>query len=115
MDAARELAQLVERLGELVAGGVDEQLGRRRVLADVPLEEAQLHGEGDEALLGAVVEVALEALALGVAGRDEALARRPQLLEPRLRLGVQVLVLERDAGGGDTASTSSGSSSSEAS
>ena len=37
-------------------------------------------GDGDEILLGAVVEVALEALPLGVAGRDDARSGAPDLL-----------------------------------
>ena len=37
-------------------------------------------GDGDEVLLGAVVEVPLEALPLGVAGGDDACARAPDLL-----------------------------------
>ncbi len=37
-------------------------------------------GDGDEVLLGAVVEVALEALPLGVAGRDDAGSGAPDLL-----------------------------------
>ena len=53
-------------------------------------------GERDEPLLRAVVQVALEPPALGVAGRDDPLARRLQLGEPRLGLRVQALVLERD-------------------
>ena len=36
--------------------------------------QRQLHRDGDEALLGAVVEVALAGAALGVAGLDDALA-----------------------------------------
>ena len=51
--------------------------------------------ERDEPLLGAVVQVALEPAALGVAGRDDALARRLHLGEPSLRLRQQALVLER--------------------
>ena len=74
VDAARELAQLPERLGELVAGGRDQRLGRRRVAADVGLDQPELQGEGDQPLLGAVVQVALEPPPLGVAGRDDPLA-----------------------------------------
>ena len=60
MDAASELAQLVERGGELLARGLEHRLGRRRVAADLRLGEAQRERERDEPLLGAVVEVPLE-------------------------------------------------------
>ena len=72
---------------------------------------SQLQGEGDEPLLGAVVEVALEPPALGVA-RFDVRARLRSLAARRLP---QSLVLERERGRGATASISSGSSSSEAS
>ena len=61
--------------------------------------EAQRQRESDEPLLGAVVEVALEPLPLGVAGLDDARARSAQLLEPRPHLGLEALVLEREPGG----------------
>ena len=97
VDAARQLAQLRERLGEL-----RRSRSRRAACADgsspdAALEQAQLQRQGDQALLGAVVQVALQAPALGVARRDDALARGLHLGEPGLRLGVQALVLERDA------------------
>ena len=80
------------------------------------LDQAQLHRERDEPLLRAVVQVALEAPPLRVAGGDDALARRLQLGQPVRRLLVQQLVLERDrSAAAVTASTSSGSSSSAAS
>ena len=69
----------------------------RRVVADTAIEQAQLQRQGDEALLGAVMQVALEPPALGVAGRDDALPRRPQLGSCPQRPGPQVLVLERDS------------------
>ncbi len=71
---------------------------RGRVVADAVLQQPQLQRDPDEPLLRAVVQVALQPPALGVAGRDDPLARRLQLDQPRLRLGVQVLVLERDRG-----------------
>ena len=79
-----------------LARGGDELLAPRRVARMRPCEQPQLQRQRDEPLLGAVVQVALEPAALGVAGRDDALARRLQLGEPRLGLGVQALVLERD-------------------
>ena len=74
VDAARELAQLRERLRELVAGGRDQRLGRRRVAADVGLDQPELQCEGDQPLLCAVVQVALKSPPLGVSGRDDPLA-----------------------------------------
>jgi hypothetical protein len=85
MDAAGELAKLGERLVELLAR--DGELGARgaRVVAQPRLDDAQPEGERDELLLGAVVKVALDALALGVADLDEA---RPRGGEPVARVGV---------------------------
>jgi len=68
MEAARELAQLGERQGELLARGRDEVLARL-VAGDAVLQEPELERDPDETLLGAVVEVALQPPALGVAGR----------------------------------------------
>ena len=71
MQSARELAQLVQRLGELVARLRRELLRLGRVAADPVLQHPQLQRDGDEALLRAVVEVALEPPALGVPGLDD--------------------------------------------
>ena len=72
---------------------------RVRVVAELRLEQAELERQRDEPLLGAVVQVALEPLALLLAGLDDARARAPQLLEPGAQLGLQPGVLERDPGG----------------
>ena len=82
MDPARELAQLVEGLGELGARRL-ERVARLRVRA---CGHPQVDREGDEALLGAVVQVALQALPLGVAGLHQPDAGGRELL-PRLRVG----------------------------
>ena len=95
VEAPSQLAELAQREGELVAARRHELL-RRRVGADVALQQAQLQRDRDEALLGAVVEVALEPPPLGVAGRDDALPRGLQLDHPRAQLGLQALALERD-------------------
>ena len=95
MDAARELAQLLQRVRELVARGGHELLGLGGIAADVRADHPQLQRERDEPLLRAVVQVALEPAALGVAGRDDALARRLHLGEPGLGLREQTLVLQR--------------------
>ena len=93
----RELAQLVERGAQLRVGCV-EALGGRA--AELRAQQSQREREHDEPLLGAVVEVALEPPPLGVAGLDDARPRRAQLLEPRARLRLQPLVVEREPGGG---------------
>ena len=54
-------------------GAVGARRGERRRQG---LREPQVHGQGDEVLLGAVVDVALERASLGVLGVDQPLARR---------------------------------------
>ena len=92
---ARELAQLGQRLGELGARRRD-QLRGVGVVADPVLQQAQLQRDRHQPLLRAVVQVALEPPALGVAGGDDPLARCLQLVEPHVGLGQEALVLERD-------------------
>ena len=58
MEAARELAQLLERVRQLVARASSSRL-RLGGSADLA-REAQVQGQRHEALLRAVVEVALE-------------------------------------------------------
>jgi hypothetical protein len=67
VDPARELAQLLERVRELLDGA--EQ---HRVLVVTPGREPERERERDEPLLGAVVEVALQAPPLLVAGSHDA-------------------------------------------
>ena len=74
MQAARELAQLGERLVELLGRGAQHR-HRRVAIAEPLLQHAQLHGERDQPLLRAVVEVALEPAALGHAGLEDPDAR----------------------------------------
>ena len=74
VDAARQLPELLERVGQLVARGRRELLRLGGIAPDVGAEHPQLERERDEPLLGAVVQVALEPAPLGVAGRDDALA-----------------------------------------
>ena len=114
MDPARQLAQLRERLGELVARLVTSSAAAGSS-PDPVLQQPQLQRDRHEPLLRAVVQVALEPAALRVAGGDDPLARCLQLVEPRVGLGEEALVLERDAVAVQAASSSSGSSSSEAS
>ena len=70
VDAARELPQLGERVRQLVADGADERRGGR-VVADPVAQQPQLQRHPDEPLLRAVVQVALQPAALGVARGDE--------------------------------------------
>ena len=63
-------------------------------------DQPQHDRERDEPLLSAVVQVALELAARGVAGLDDPCPRGPQVAEPGAQVGLQALVLERDAGGG---------------
>ena len=62
----------------------------------------------DEPLLGAVVQVALQPPALLRAGLDDPGARGAQLLDAGAQLGLQALVLDRQAGGGRDRAHSSG-------
>ena len=72
MDAAGEVAQLLERGAGLRLRLVDElQRHAVRVVAQALAGHAELEAEGDEALLRAVVQVALDAPALGVGGGDD--------------------------------------------
>ena len=99
MDAAGELAQLLERGVELLAGAVEQRLGGLGVLAQAAARQAHVEGHRDQPLLGAVVQVALQAPALLQADAEHPLARRAQLLDLRAQLGVEALVLERQRGG----------------
>ena len=64
------------------------------------LDQAQQDGERDQPLLRAVVQVALELAAGGVAGLDDPRSRRAQVGQPGAQVGLQALVLERDPGRG---------------
>ena len=61
---------------------------------------AQLVGEQEQTLLSAVVQVALEPAALGVAGVHDARTGGAELLELRSHLGLELLVLDGNAGRG---------------
>ena len=80
MKATCELAELLEREFQVLADAREHCLRSRRILAQGFLGDPQVDGEGDEALLGAVVEVALEPSALGHAGFDDARTRGGQLI-----------------------------------
>ena len=99
MDAAGELAQLAQAGAELAQPAV-EQRGRLGVVGHPRAGEPEREGERDEALLGTVVQVALDPAARGVARRDEAGARRLQLRVASAQLGIEPVVLERQRGRG---------------
>ena len=94
MDAPGELTQLVKGRLQLRARLVQE-LAPTSDRSDLHARQPELDRERHEPRLGAVVQVALEPPALGVAGLDETRARGAQLLDPRAQLGGQPLVLER--------------------
>ena len=66
-------------LGEHRAGPLGRPGGQR-------LREPEVDDQGDQVLLGPVVDVALEPAALGVVGVDQASARHLELLGPRRQL-----------------------------
>ena len=99
-----QVAQLLDGVLHRVAERVEHLGGRLGVVGEDVLGEAQVHREGHEVLLGAVVEVALDLAPLGVAGRDDAGARGAQVLvgalqvlEALLERGVELDVVEGEA------------------
>ena len=80
MDAAGQLAQLLERVLELLASRGQVLAGTAGIGLEAPLDHAQLQRERHEPLLGAVVEIALQPPALGVAGLHDARARASELV-----------------------------------
>ena len=95
MDPARDVAQLLERRRDLAARLLEPR-ARVGVVVQLALEQAQLERQRHEPLLRAVVEVALEALALLLAGLDHPRARAPAAPRAGPQLGLQAPVLERD-------------------
>ena len=77
MQAAREVAQLVDRRLGLHVGG-DDEVADVLALGQPPLGEAELHGERDQPLLRTVVQIALQPAALRVGRGDDA---RPGVLQ----------------------------------
>ena len=99
MDAAGQLAQLAEPERELLARprrAASRRARDRLARATRPCRATS--ASVDQALLRAVVQVALQPPALDVAGLDDPGARRAQLVEARLQVRVQTCVLERDRG-----------------
>jgi hypothetical protein len=95
VDAVSQRAQLLEDVRGLGGGGY-EHGAARQVAGEVGLEP-QLEQHREYALLRAVVEIALEVAARGVAEADNALARGPQLRDASLQLLAQQRVGERQS------------------
>ncbi len=83
--APDQVADLGQGLAGLVAGVGDEGLGRRRVVIDALGGQPELHGQHDQPLLGAVVQVALDAPQLGRLDIEDGLAADLQGLDPCLQ------------------------------
>ena len=99
VDAASELAQLVEGGAQLAVGLGEELGGAVRVGAELRAGELERQPEREQPLLGAVVEVALEPPSLLVAGADDPFAGGAQLGQLCAQLGLQPFVFEREPGG----------------
>ena len=109
MDAARELAQLAQRLAGAGAG-VGEQLARASGSScELLLGHAQAHAERHQPRLGAVVEVALDPPQLGLLDVDRA---GPGVLERRIRWRISARRAaeqqRREMGADASSATSSG-------
>ena len=86
MEAADELADLLEGERELALGGL-EQLGHGFGLAfELPADQVQEQRDADEPLLRAVVEVALDPPPLGIAGGDDPRARLAHVADRGVQL-----------------------------
>ena len=81
MDPACELAQLAQRRLQLGLG-----LGEQLRIGLVVAQQLQHQAEGQQSLLGAIVQVALDAPALSVGRGDHPRTGRTQLVE----LGAQL-------------------------
>ena len=80
VDATGQLAKLVEALRELVLRRGQGLAGGRWILLERHADQGQVEREGDQPLLRAVVQVALEPPALDVPRLDDARARGGELL-----------------------------------
>ena len=75
----------------------EEPVERGAAVGEAAADELKGEADPEQALLGAVVEVALDPSALGVAGFDDAHSRGPHLVELGAQLGLQAGVLQRQA------------------
>jgi hypothetical protein len=81
VDAAGQLAQLLDRELGLLARLRDQRRRALRIVVDARLGDAECHRHRDEPLLRAVVEVALDPPALGVGRGDDPLPRGAQIVD----------------------------------
>src|SRR5947209_20092639 len=88
VDATRDLPQLGEREGDL-ALCMSQSLRCAVILAQLLLDQSQLERQGDESLLRAVVQVALQELALLASGFDHPPAGPTKLDQASVQLRVQ--------------------------
>src|SRR6266516_5276728 len=97
MQAARDGAKLVERDRDL-APRLVEPRARVAVAGHLFLQQAQLERERDQPLLGSIMQIALQPLALTLPRLDHPCTRTLQLLQVSFLLGMQTPILERDPG-----------------
>ena len=110
MEPAREVAHLADGLEQLAGRGIDHLVRARRLAARL----FEPHGQRDEPLLRAIMQVPLDAPPLGIASLHDPRPRGTDLLELRADLRGQPLVLERHPATEATALTRPGSSTSTA-
>ena len=103
VDAVREVAQLLHRVLEVVADLLEHLLRGVGIGVGELARQVHVHGQRDEVLLRAVVEVALDGTALRVARFDDARARgaqlvglAPNLVERLLERRVELHVVQRE-------------------
>ena len=82
MDAARQVAQLLQREVRLLARLAHQLGGSRVAVVGALLGHAQVQRERDEPLLRAVVQVALDPPPLGVRRGDDRASARPPARAP---------------------------------
>jgi hypothetical protein len=106
VDAARQVAQLGQGALGLLVRLVDQPGGGLRVAAELLPGHAEVHREGHQALLGAVVEVALDTAALVLGGVNGPVSAGLQGGDPgtQLRLArAEQSAGDRGVGGGHAA------------
>jgi hypothetical protein len=99
VDAAGQVAQLGQGPLGLLVGLADQGGGRGRVGLQLGPGHAQVHGQGDQPLLGAVVQVTLDAAALGLGPLHGPVAAGLEGLDP----GPQLAVAGPEQGQGERA------------
>ena len=95
MNAASNVTKLLQGQRNFTARPIETAL-RVGITLQTVFQQSQFERERDQALLGAVVEIALQPLPLLLPGLDHPLARPPKLHETSSELGVKPAVLERD-------------------